>query len=62
MQPQSSGTCYVLTTATGADAKVPASGCSVFIFAEANGGAPTLTGTTTLAAPYPTAMGMPDAL
>jgi 6-phosphogluconolactonase (cycloisomerase 2 family) len=57
-QPPPTGDLYVLTTNTGAYAGMPATGGSVFSFAEGNGGAPTLVGTTTLSVPNPTAMGV----
>jgi hypothetical protein len=52
------GTLYVLTSNSGAVANTPAIGGSLSIFAGQNGGAPTLLGTTALAAPYPTAVGV----
>jgi hypothetical protein len=52
------GTLYVLSSNSGAVANMPATGGSMTIFAGLNGGAPTLLATTTLSAPYPTAMGV----
>jgi hypothetical protein len=52
------GTLYVLTANSGADANTPATGGSVLVYTEGNGGTPTLLGTTKLLAPYPTAMGV----
>jgi hypothetical protein len=52
------GTLYVLTSNSGAVANMPANGGSLSIFAGLNAGAPTLLGTTALAAPYPTAVGV----
>ncbi len=51
------GTLYVLTSNSGAVANMPATGGSLSLFGGSNAGAPTLRGTTTLAAAYPTAVG-----
>jgi 6-phosphogluconolactonase (cycloisomerase 2 family) len=58
LQPQAFGTLYVLTTNSGAEANMPATGGSVLNFAEGNGGAPTLVSRATLSIPYPTAIGV----
>jgi hypothetical protein len=56
--PAQFGIQYVLTSNSGASANTAATGGSVFLFAEGNGGAPTLVGTTTITAPHPTAIGV----
>jgi len=53
-----SDTLFVLTSNSGAVANTSATGGSLTIFAGLNGGAPTLLGTTAIAAPYPTAVGV----
>jgi 6-phosphogluconolactonase (cycloisomerase 2 family) len=52
------GTLYVLTTNAGANANTPASGGSLSVYSEGNGGTPTLLGTTGLLASYPSAVGI----
>jgi len=52
------GTLYVLTSDSGANANTPATGGSILVYSEGNGGTPTLLGTTTLSAPYPSAIGV----
>jgi len=52
------GTLYVLTSDSGANANTRATGGSVLVYSEGNGGTPTLLGTTTLSAPYPSAIGV----
>ena len=49
---------YVLTTNTGANAGAPATGGSIALYTLGTGGTPTLEATTTLAAPYPAALGI----
>ena len=52
------GTLYVLTSNSGALANTPATGGGLSIYALGIGDTPTLEGTTTLSAPYPTALGV----